>query len=156
SDVLTVNGNLPRRDIVETGQEIDNRALATARSAQDSRNLARYRVNRDLLQRWYTCVIREGDLVEPDMPTGPSHLSGLRLFDHRRAGVEHFKQALPGGDRPRQAINDACRLTYRESELVHVQDKLGQAAGGQMATHDFPAAKPQDHAQRTGKIKTHP
>ena len=45
-----------------------------------------------------------------------------------RAGIQDLEKALSGGDGPRQAIDDAGGLAYREGELVHVEDELGQAA----------------------------
>src|SRR5712691_10819446 len=124
---------------------MDHRTFATARSAQDGDNLAGCRINRDMRQRRYARIIREGDILKADMSPCPSHLSGMGFFCHWRAGVEHLKEALSGGDGPREAIDDLRGLAYGEGELVHIQDELGQAAGRQMSTHDFPAAKPQDH-----------
>src|SRR5215831_17016389 len=125
---------------------MDNRTLATPRSTQDGGNLTGCGINRHLLQRRYARVIRERDLLEAGMAPGPSHLLGLGVFCHWGLRVQHLKEALSGGDRPRQAIDDARELAYWEGELVHIQDKLRQAASRQMAMHDLPAAKPQDQA----------
>src|SRR5215510_12810863 len=113
-----------------------NGALTAPRSAQDGSNLARHRINRHVLQRRYVRRIREGDILKTDMAPRPSQLSGLGCIGHWGLGVQHLKEALPRGDRPRQAIDDARRLAYWKGELVHVQDKLAQAAGRQMATDD--------------------
>src|SRR5712692_4445053 len=118
---------------------MDDGALAAAWSAQDGGNLARHRINSHMLQRRYARRIREGDICKADMSPRPSQLFGLGCVGHWGLGVQHLKEALPRGDRPRQAIDDARRLAYREGELVHVQDELAQAAGRQMATNDFPA-----------------
>src|SRR5437667_10552845 len=101
-----------------------NRALATPRSAQDGGNLAGHRINSHVLQRRYARRIREGDIYKADMSPRPSQLFGLGCVGHWGLGVQYLKEALPRGDRPRQAIDDACGLAYREGELVHVQAKL--------------------------------
>src|SRR5437763_12931003 len=97
-----------------------NRALATPRSAQDGRNLARFRVNGHMLQRRYARRIREGDIFKTDMAPRPSQLLSLGCVGHWRAGVQHLEETLPRTGRPRQAIDDARCLAYREGELVHI------------------------------------
>src|SRR5438270_3005956 len=98
-----------------------NRTLATPWGAQDGGNLTGGGINRHLLQRRYARVIREGDMLEADMALRPSHCFSLGIFCHWGLRVQHFKEALSGGDGPRQAIDDARYLAYRESELVHIQ-----------------------------------
>src|SRR2546426_10714074 len=117
---------------------MDNRTLATARSAQDGGNLAGCRINRDMRQRRYACIIREGNILKADMSPRPSHLFSLGFFCHWGLGVKHLKEALPGGDGPREAIDHLRSLTYGEGELVHIQHELGQAAGGPTSQPHFP------------------
>src|SRR6266700_1095487 len=99
---------------------MDNGTLAAPRSAQDGGNLATHRINSRMLQGRYACRIREGDICKADMSPRPSQLFGLGFVGHWGLGVQHLKEALPRRDRSRQAIDDACGLTYREGELGHV------------------------------------
>src|SRR5919109_3404753 len=94
-DILAIDGNPPRRDVVETWDEIDDGALAAARRPQDGDNFARGGVDGDLLQSWDACVVRKRDLVKAHVSASPTHRFSIGFLDHRRVSIEYLKQAFP-------------------------------------------------------------
>ena len=82
-DVVTVDDNPPLGDIIEAGQQIDDRALATARCAQKGNHLSGCHFHRHVFERGGLWVIREGNIVKTYPTLHPTHGFGSGFFFDR-------------------------------------------------------------------------
>src|SRR5437762_13576674 len=78
AEVDAVEQDLPRRRVVEPGQQADQRALACAGRARDSQARARLDVERDVVQDRTILAVGEGDVAKRDSAAGPAEWPGIR------------------------------------------------------------------------------
>src|SRR5690606_35747760 len=87
--------------IVEAGDEIDERGLAGAARPDQSRDLARLRLERDVAQHHLAAAVREAHVLEANGLAHAGELARPRRVRDLDGGVEELEHALrPDDTRP--------------------------------------------------------
>ena len=105
-NVLAVDGDAPFRNVVEPGQQVDDGALAAARSAQDGGYLARLGRDAEVLQRGHPRLVGERHIFEFHASLRPLQYRGVRLLHHGRLGIQHLEEPATRRDGSGEGVDD--------------------------------------------------
>lgn len=154
-DILSVDQDPARLNIVKPGQQVDNRRLARARRSDEGDRPARLRMQRYVLEHDRIRIVAEVHPVEHDFaPDGEiRHVRGnLRNL---RLQIEHFEYALGSGDGGLEQIVLVGELVDRLAELAGIVEEADDDADCNHVMIGEDAAKNRNDEKRQVARRVH-
>ncbi len=144
AEVVPIEGDAPRGDVVEAWQELHEGGLAGARHAHEGHQLALADGEGDVLERPLLRIrVAEPGAHELDRPGERGHRIGPGSVHDRGRGVEDLEHALHRGDRLLHGVDHPGQLADGPVEQHHRRGEREELAGGQRARDHAVAAVPE-------------
>src|SRR5665648_583286 len=145
ADVDAVDEDAAAGNVVEPRNETDERGLAAAGAADDSRHLARTGREADAAEhRVFGARIAELDVLELDAAASGNVGGGRRRVDDRRVRLQHLLDALRRRRRARHHDEHDGRHEHGHQDLHDVREEGGEVADGHAVVGDLDAPEPHD------------
>ncbi len=128
---MAVDEDAPRIDVVEPGEEVDDRRLSRAGRTDEGDRLARPRVEVDAPEHGGTGLVAEGHVAELHVARDICKLDGARGVGEIRGLVHHLEHPLRAGDRRHDHVVLVGDLVDRPAELLGVVEEARDDADGE-------------------------
>src|SRR5471032_2345291 len=146
ADVDAVEHDGAFGDVVEAADQVDQRALAGTRVADQADHFAGLDVERDAAVDGAVAVA-EAHFAQRDVAFDLADLDRVGRFRHRRHVVENIEDALGGRRRLLRHGNDAAHRVEAAVKTARIGDKRQQQADADAAARQLPDAVHPDHQQ---------
>ncbi len=158
ADVRSIHQHRSRGDVIETREQVDDRALAGTAGADDRHHLARRDDKADVGQRPRAALARqleivvESDVAELDVPVQQRQRACRRQIGHLGLGIEHREDIFEAGARAlenRTQVHEAHDGRKDERDVGVERDERAHL---HVSLHHEPAAEA-EHDQRAERAE---